>query len=175
MIITANISLWCCLGCIAFQDMKQREISWFLIPFLLSILIVKGLLSHESTIFLKDSLLNLGFVIIQLFVLTAYLSLKNKKFVNIINSYIGIGDILFFIVICTAFSPVNFVVFYMTGIILTLLGVILIKAFSKKEIKEIPLAGAISFLMILVLAGSFFISGTDIYNDEHLINLLSIK
>lgn len=117
----------------------------------------------------KDVIFNLSFIIIQLVLLTVYMSVKNKKFVNIVNTYLGIGDILFFIVIAAAFSPFNFIVFYIISTILTLLGFLLVSA-VKKSTGEIPLAGSMASMMIVLMFLNFYLPDLNFYNDDFFIS-----
>ncbi|MGZ6519676.1 MAG: hypothetical protein ACXVED_18980, partial [Bacteroidia bacterium] len=144
MMLITDISLLLCLGSILFQDLKQREISAILIPLLLTGFLLRGLHSEKIQMLLNGSLINIGFVLIQLFLLTIYFSVRNKKLLNIINTYLGLGDILFFIVSCAAFSPLNFILYHISAMIFSLAGVIIYSRISRKEIREIPLAGTMS-------------------------------
>jgi cellulose synthase/poly-beta-1,6-N-acetylglucosamine synthase-like glycosyltransferase len=78
-------------------------------------------------------------------------SLKERKVINILKTYLGLGDVLFFLVLTLAFSPINFVVFYLGSMLLTTIiyaGIIL---FNKNKKTLIPLAGAMSLLLIVTL------------------------
>jgi predicted neutral ceramidase superfamily lipid hydrolase len=163
-----NSCLLIFLGCIVFQDFKQRQISWFFIPLLFVGFMYKECYSDGGAI--KDLMLNIGFVLIQLVVLTAYMSVKNKKIVNVINSYLGIGDILFFAVLCAAFSPINFLVFYLCSIVLTLIGYLIYNAIIKSSQKEIPLAGAMASGMMMLMIANFFLPKMNLYNDTFFIS-----
>jgi hypothetical protein len=157
------------LGCIVFQDFKQRQISWFFIPLLLAGFIYKAFYTNNG-VGVNGLLVNVGFVLLQLTVLTIYMSVKNKKMVNIINSYLGIGDVLFFIVLCGAFSPINFLVFYLCSIVLTLIGYLLYNIMIKGSQKEIPLAGAMASGMILLMIANIFLPKMNLYSDDFFIS-----
>lgn len=163
-----DIGLVTLLAIVAFQDLKQRQISWVLLPLLLSLFLVRGSFLNSANELIHFALFNAGFIVVQLLVLTAYMSIKNKEFSNIINSYLGLGDILFFIVICVAFSPVNFIVFYITGLLLTLLVFVAYNLLRKKNEKEIPLAGAMAVLMISLILLSRWSIKFNFYNDDFL-------
>jgi|SRR3989344_8714186 len=169
LLIGIQSCLIVCLLFIAFQDFKQRAISWFLIPLLLIGFVYTAFQNSRYEIVLKDVAFNLSFIMLQLVLLTVYMSVKNKKIVNIVNTYIGIGDILFFVVIAAAFSPFNFIVFYLTSTILTLFGFMLY-ALIKKSTKEIPLAGSMASVMIVLMAINFCFPNLNFYNDEFFIS-----
>ncbi len=152
------------LGFLAYQDFKQREISWILIPLLIilhAIISIRSISLENAVLYF---LINSGFILLQLLFLTVYFSVKNRAFTNIINTYLGIGDIWFFVVLALAFSPVNFILFYLGSLFLTMIGFLVWKGLSKSSEKEIPLAG----VMAVGLMGCFvykWVSGFDMYRD----------
>lgn len=81
------------LGRMAWEDFKERAIYlfWFPVLFLVWYFSI-GLVDTA------DICLNLFWVILQLFILTSYFSLKHKALINITKAYLGWGDILLWIV-----------------------------------------------------------------------------
>lgn len=172
----ADIFLLIGLVIIVFQDFKHRAISWYLVPFTFLALLIKGLLTTSATtIFLKDSLFNAAFILVQLLLISVYISIKNKKRTNIVNSYLGIGDILFFVVLCMAFSPANFIVFFIVSLVLTLIGFIVYRIAVKSAKAEIPLAGAMALLLIMLIVAGKFIPGFNVYNDGYVLSMIITK
>ena len=163
-----DIFLLVLLTVVVFQDLKQRQISWLLLPFLLSLFFIKGLFLNPIAELIHHILFNIGFVVLQILILTAYMSVKNKKLGNIINSQLGLGDILFFLVLCVAFSPVNFIIFYVAGLLFTLIVFVVYNQLIKKSEKEIPLAGAMAMLMVVLLLFSKWSTDFNFYNDDFL-------
>lgn len=172
MQLLIDIVLVVLLAIVVVQDLKQREISWLLIPFLLGVFLAKGFLLISFGELIRNSLLNVCFIVLQLLVLTVYISLKNKKIINVINSYLGLGDVLFFVVICVAFSSVNFILFYVMSLLFTLGGFIIYNLLATKTTKEIPLAGAMAMVMITLILLNQFMPQFDFYNDNYLTGLL---
>ena len=162
------------LAVIVFQDFSIREISWYLIPLLLIAFIYKAFNTNSESSLLKNVFFNIAFMVIQIVLLTVYMSIKNKRPVNIINTYIGLGDILFFIVVCTAFSIGNFISFYLLSLLFTLSGVIIYNFFSRKKTREIPLAGIMSLLLIALIITNKLIPAINFYNDSYLLNFIKI-
>ena len=121
---------------------------------------------------LNGFLFNAAFIMVQLICLTIYFSIKNKKFQNIIDSYLGLGDVLFFVVVGTVFSPLNFIAFYLCSMIVTLLAIIAYNSFSSKQTKDIPLAGAMAAALMILLFITWAVPGVDLYNDGYLLNIL---
>ena len=86
------------LGIVVFQDFKSREISWFLIPLLLIGFTVYGLRQIAMMEFLTYFGINFMLVAVNLLCVTLFVSLKEKKPTNILKNYLGLGDVLFFLV-----------------------------------------------------------------------------
>lgn len=174
MLIIIHICLILFLVLISFQDFKQREISWILIPlaFLALLFNASTVVSMENLI--KNTLFNLAFVTLQLVLLTIYMSIKNKKAVNILREHLGLGDVLFFVVLCIAFSPVNFIVFYILSLIATLAGcIVYVSVFSKKAMDEIPLAGGMATVLVVVLLINKVVTHLNFYDDRNLLNIIN--
>ena len=155
---------------LVYQDFKSRAISWFLIPLLLIVGVINALMTINIEEFTIFSGVNLLLVLVNLLGVTLIISLKERKIKNIINTYLGLGDVLFFIVLTTLFSPINFVVFFIGSIFLITLiygGVIL---FRKQQNTLIPLAGAMSLVLIAVLLVQQFTTSFHLYQDLFIIN-----
>ena len=168
MLLVVKLAVMICLCLIAFQDFRHRAVSWFLIPILFIGFVFIALQTSVWEYYWKELVFNICFILVQLVLLTMYMSVKNKKFVNIVNSFLGIGDILFFVVLAAAFSPFNFVVFYLTSTILTLIGYGLF-VFIKKVKTEIPLAGAMASMLLVLMILNFCIPNLNLHNDNFII------
>ena len=170
-----HISFITLLLFVVVQDFKQRAISWILIPFLLLFTVLRGLELTGAEDLLSFSMMNLMFVLFQLLLLSIYISVKNKKFVFIIDSHIGFGDVLFFVVLCASFSTVNFILFYLGSLVFSLLGFIVYKGINKKAEDSVPLAGLFSIAMLLMLVVNMVYPELNFYNDAALDSLIIIK
>jgi len=154
-----------CLLCIAYQDMRYRAVYWLVFPVLSVLLFYEKQLYIGVNDTLNDSVYGSMFVGFQLFLLWAYFFIKYERPVNILQNHLGLGDVLFLLSITFYFSPVNFVLFYISSLIITLLYACTeLYIFKRKELK-IPLAGlqAIYFLLLLVL--SVFYRDLKCYSD----------
>ncbi len=167
MIVQFAFIFW--LIIISIQDFKYRAISWYLFPVGLGILILHIVHLETGTGHIRNVLFNTGFVILQLSIVTAYFSIKHKRFVNIFNRYFGVGDLLFLWVITLAFSPVNYMVFVIFSLFMSLTGFLIFTLF--KEVEKIPLAGAMAVLLAGVTGLAYFIP-LDLHSDQWIINLL---
>lgn len=153
------------LALVVFQDFKSRSISWFLIPLLFAAFIGSALLKIDTQEFITYSGINLIIISMNLLGVTLFVWLKEKKLKNIVDSYLGLGDILFFLVLTTVFSPLNFIVFYLGSIILITVIYGSIILFNKQTKTLIPLAGAMSVLLIMVLIADVMLSRFNVYQD----------
>ena len=131
------------------QDMKFRAIH-IALPVVISIL---GLYVFIENNFDKSILFYNGlFLVITLLGLYLYLSVKNRKLTNPFNS-IGKGDILFFVAIIPYFSTANYILYFITGMLFSILMFFIIKLKTRTNL--VPLAGLLAFYMIL-LKGVFY-------------------
>ena len=147
---------------IAWQDLTQKAILWILFPIGFIVFLMSGLLEMETSEYLKNVLLNFLFVLTLLALSTLYFSVKHRKPTNIIESYFGLGDLLFLGILSTVFSPVNFILFLTSSFLFILLIYTIFNAIRSN--KKIPLAG----LMAIILVGVML---TDMLTGR--INLLS--
>src|ERR1044071_10356431 len=105
MLLLLNITTILLLLVIAFQDFKDRKISgvFVVLTFILLFLIA----TKSSGLFpgLKLTAINFFFILMQIALLFVFYFIINKRPVNIINTHLGIGDILFIIAISPSASP----------------------------------------------------------------------
>ncbi|MFK7786541.1 MAG: hypothetical protein AB8B56_15580 [Crocinitomicaceae bacterium] len=129
-----------------YQDVRYRGIHWFVFP-----LVLAGALAlNWNELNLIALAYNIGFVAFLLLGLTLYLSLKERKLVNITNGYFALGDILFLLALTPLFSIQWFVIFFTFGTIATLIFHLI--ASMIKPQKTIPYAGYMAAVCIGYLA-----------------------
>jgi hypothetical protein len=148
--ILLNILAMGILGVITWQDLTRRAILWIVFPAGFVVFFMVGIIKMEPREYLISILLNFLFVLILLTLSTVYFSFKNRKPLNVIDRYFGLGDFLFLIILCTVFSPVNFIIF-LTGSFLLILLLYPIVAIFKYSDRQIPLAGLMAFMLIAVM------------------------
>ena len=153
---------------LSYQDFRYRAISWWLIPLLFVFLAYNNIKNTSFELVLQNLFLNLSFVLIQIGLLFLYFSIKNKRFINIIDTYIGIGDLLFFLVLAVSFSFFNYIFFQVISLTLVAFFFGVFKLLKKVLNPEIPLAGGMSLLFFIcfILGNKYKIS---FYNDLLLI------
>lgn len=141
-----------CLVLVFIQDIKYRKIHVILpIVIFAACFFVIPVKKYDL---LEILLFNTGFFFITLGILTLYMSLKFKKFLNPFQHYFGLGDLLFYVAVTPLFLLKNYILYF----ILSLIFAILMQFVLKKIIREktVPLAGfAALFLFIILLKDSF--------------------
>lgn len=165
-----HILLMLLLGFIAWQDYKYRGISWMVFPLMLGIVVADVWFGSKWESISIFWLINISFVVMMLVGVTVYFSFKNKGLVNIAHTYLGWGDILFFVFLALFFSPLNFMIF----LIVSLLFVLILVLMYKKIAQNIPLAGIQSALLLLVLLSRELGLQIDPMDDYWFIQMLSI-
>jgi formate hydrogenlyase subunit 3/multisubunit Na+/H+ antiporter MnhD subunit len=153
--------------------MRSRAVHWFLFPVLAGLLTVIRLHDHPWSAIWQTTLINMGFLAVQLFIVTLYFSLKNKKWVNITQQLLGWGDVLFLLNITVYLSALNFLFFYIVSLTAVLLLWLSWQVVSSKKNKYIPLAGFQSLIFILFLAGDWWYWSFNMTEDAWLLNLIS--
>jgi hypothetical protein len=143
MSLVVQILLLLLLGLTFFQDWKFRAVHWILFPL---IALDACLIFFMQQGDWKVTGLNLTFVFIVISVLFIYVSVREQKWTNIFKAHFGIGDVLFLIAIIPLFGNTNYILFFISGMVISMLlhfGISLIK---KSE--TIPLAGYLAVYLI---------------------------
>lgn len=153
------------LSIVSYQDFKSRAISWFLIPLLLITFIFYGISIIDIPEYITFFSLNVFMLLNILIGTTIVISIKEKKLTNIIDTYLGLGDILFFFILTTLFSPINYFIFLIGSILLFSIIFSINLFISKKKKAFFPLAGAMSVLLIITITTQHFSSSFNFYQD----------
>lgn len=155
-----------------YQDIRYRLIYWICFPVLLFLMIILGFQEMKAFDIVSNSVFNSGFLLLQLFMLTIYFSIKQGRLVNITDGLIGWGDVLFLFAITCYFSPINYIAFYMLSL-LVILSFIIVCTGSKKENLKIPLAGLQALLLIGFLIVDWTSTLINVQSDNWLLTLLN--
>lgn len=137
---------WCWAGLvlstvsIVYQDFKYRLISVFAIAGYGLSCVALFLITHSLQEWLENSIFCLAYFTFCYLVLHLVYFLKTKRFQKIINTKIGWGDILLFIIIGSCISPLELIYFFTASFVIALLFQIL---FQRKN-QEIALAGILA-------------------------------
>jgi hypothetical protein len=126
------------------------------------------------TIGVEELLFNFGIntllLIFQFLLLTVYFSLRTRSLTNIINKFIGTGDLFFFVFLSTAFSPFNFILFFILSLLLILIVYAIALKGNLKQYK-IPLLGDMSIIYLVLLAIEYLHSGFNRFDDSMAVHL----
>lgn len=146
------------LAVIVYQDIRYRAISWWTLPLLFIFMFLDGFKLLGLTSLLDNLLVNFSILIFELLLLTIYFSIKEKKLTNLFKSYLGLGDVLFFLAIIPVFHPFLYVVFQVVGLAI-ILCVALVYGLIKKDWSfKVPLAGILSIFLLIFLVVNYFSS-----------------
>jgi len=147
------------MAIVFFQDLKMRAIHILLPLFILVLGIVSFFRGgYDPMIIVYSSL----FLCLTFTGLYLYLSAKHKKFTNPFKENMGVGDVLFFIAVLPFFSTYNYILFFVTGMLFSIIGFLIIKLFSKTDL--VPLAGLLALYFILLKLGML------VYNEDLFMN-----
>lgn len=159
-------SLW-----IFWQDIVSRSVYWFTFPLLTGLFITLHILIKQpATTWLLMCLKNIAFLGFQFLLVWLYFSLKAKRFINVTNTMIGWGDILFLVSLAFYFSLLNFIVFYIGSLVLALL-IALVGSFYSSD-KKIPLAGLQALIFALFLTSARLFFHLDLMSDNYWLEYL---
>ena len=134
---------------ITYQDFKSREISvWLLV-----VLILFPTLNNENwgIEYVKDVLLSMSFLSVQVLLTILYFKVKGVDVKELLQKYIGMGDLLFFVVIAFYFSPFNYVLFLNVSLLFSLIAYYGYRLLVKNTSVFIPLAGLQAMCLVVVL------------------------
>lgn len=136
---------------IMIQDFRFRAVHWLLFPLLLILIIADSLFISRIQNYLASIFINLLIISIQGMLLIAYYKIRGTDLSNIIRRKIGMGDLLFVLIMACAFSWSTFLLYYITGLFFTLITWVTIKRFSNIRSNLVPLAGLLSLYMIIII------------------------
>jgi hypothetical protein len=164
------------LTAIAYQDFRYRKISLYL--FLALLFCIISTFFFSSVAGGHNSFLNIGINFLFVLLLLAgggiYFFLTKRGAINIIDSYIGKGDILFLLIASLLLSPVNFISFCLVSFILTLLTLGTIQIIRRKDNSELPLAGVMSVVLLLCFLFNYRSGSFSFHDDSFLLSKLPI-
>jgi len=160
------------LAMIFVQDIKSRSVYWLLFP----LLVIGFLLQRISLQAIGDIwpsvLANTGFLGVQLLLVSAWFSMRNGRWTDITESMLGWGDILFLAAAAFGLSVFNFILFYITSLLLVIIYWILFCLVSRKPEGQIPLAGLQALLLAIAVGCDRWLLPLDLTNDQWILNMI---
>lgn len=165
--VTGSVAV---LAGIAIQDFRHRAFVWWLLPLLLAALLMLSLQQVTFQELWPSLLINIGFIGIQLLLLFLWFSLRERKLIRLIDTHIGLGDILLLACLAAAFSPANFILFVVGGLIFSLCIVLVYRSINRKASPLIPLAALLAVPMALCIA-AVPLFDINLHNDSWMLSL----
>ena len=157
---------------IFFQDLRERAVSWILFPVLTLLFLSYRFLNHDPVaVICQGALVNIGFVAMVFLILTAYFSVKRRKWTNITDGLLGLGDLLFLLALCFYLSVLNFLMFYIASLTMVLATWLVWRSIIKKG-NEVPQAGLQALLLAIALGLSWWICPVNLTSDDWLLRLM---
>lgn len=155
------------------QDIRERAVYWILFPVLALLFLGLRLLEHEViAVVCRQMLVNIGFLAVQVMVVSAYFSLRRRQWTNITINMLGWGDLLFLLTLCFYLSVLNFLAFYIASLIIVLGTWITWQMIAGKVDKEVPLAGLQALLLAVALGVSWWICPVNLTDDDWLLRVM---
>jgi len=152
-----QVTIVCILGYIVYQDFKYRGIYWFCFPTLSILLGTMKVIDFGFYMLWTDAIIVISFLFLQFFCLWCYFAIKHRKLIDLTKGFIGWGDILFFIVLCFYFSPLDYIIFYIFSLFSALIFAFSANIILNKQSFTIPLAGIQAFLFSWFLIGEWYL------------------
>lgn len=161
MEIALNIALVILLGLAFFQDRKTRSIHlWIFLALAVASSILFVITEFSWAIVAQ----NILFTVTVITCLMLYISVKERRFVNIFKRHFGWGDLVFLIVITPLFSNRNFILFFITGIVFSACMHVLMSQL-KRSGETVPLAGYLAIYLIALKAVDLMVDRDVFYTD----------
>tara|TARA_R110002050_G_scaffold215801_1_gene351943 strand:- start:524 stop:985 length:462 start_codon:yes stop_codon:yes gene_type:complete len=147
------------LGLIAYQDVRERMVHWILFPALalaMGYLFSERIGIHQYALLVFANLLLVSSIISILYLYTKYL--RGMEFLDV---SFGLGDLLFFLAFALGFPTLTFLILFTSSILFSLSIFLGMKKINGE--KNAPLAGLMSFYLIIVYMISFLPSTPSLY------------
>ena len=161
---TIALLLW-----LFWEDLKHRAVYWWLFALLVVCLSLNALQWASPQEWLIQSGCNLGFLVLQLILLTSYFSFKSGRLILLTSGWLGTGDIIFMACTSTAMGVLNFVLFHILSLIIVLAAALL---FPSLRTRGVPLAG-LQGLLLACLFGILLCTNWNLYDQTWLLFLFS--
>lgn len=157
MKVFIEISILIILLLLSVQDIRERQISVWMIIGLFIFSCAKLLLASNFSHLIKVASINSiysGLILVSGTLLVRMKQAKTKD-----NSFVGSGDYLFLFAISPLFCFESYLVFLNTSFLLVLLVYAIIKALNRNKIRleTIPLAGGVGFCLISLIIINHFL------------------
>ncbi|MCB0770942.1 MAG: hypothetical protein KDC00_11115 [Flavobacteriales bacterium] len=160
------------LGTIAWEDLRERSIHWWLLPVLAIAMLVPAWVELPMWELGAQMGFNLLFLGMQLGGLLLFVVLRNRGWVDPVNRYIGSGDLYFFLVLALGLSSANFVLFYLSGLALCIPAYLLLVKLWPATERTVPTAGFLALYLMLWCMVDLFCNSCGLFTGSMAENLL---
>ncbi|MES2457412.1 MAG: hypothetical protein V4594_17785 [Bacteroidota bacterium] len=144
------------LALMGIQDFKYRAISWYAFP-----LLALFLLLRNAAFNWMEFGINIGFIVFNYLLLTVFFSIRSQKKVNLLDGFIGLGDMLMLVCLAFYFPTLLFFSFYLFSLLVIALGSGLYLLSNQSKPYTVPLAGLQSLILLCLLLLSWY-KGTEL-------------
>ena len=145
------------LGIIIYQDLRYRILD---VKYAILLLALCCWYNYKHPVLnYKSILFIVAFISINIALLFLYFSLKKKRLFNPVDTKIGLGDIVFFLAITPLFLLRQYILFFISGLLFSLLLSLAIKWITKQD-KPLPLAGYLSIYLSSIFILNFIFNKT---------------
>ncbi len=158
MFFALKIICLCCLMAVIAQDFRERKVYLFLLIGLAIVMNLFYYLKSDTLVYLSNISINLTVLLVLMGILFLYSKLKLKQ---ALNTALGLGDILFFVVIAISFPVATFLVLFFYSLLFSLVLFLFLKPKLLK--KSVPLAGLQALFFLLVFSFNWMFHFTDLY------------
>ncbi|MBK9288471.1 MAG: hypothetical protein IPN38_12495 [Flavobacteriales bacterium] len=129
------------------EDLRLRAVQWALFPLLLAALLLPHFLQGSAVDGVASLAFNLGFLLVQGGAALALVMLRRGEWSNPFHSLIGSGDVLFLAIVAAGLSTERFLPFYLSGLVLCLLGYGLLIWLKPTTQRTVPTAGFLALYL----------------------------
>lgn len=134
---------------IAYSDFKTRTISVWQLLAAAIVFVAWGLQKFPYLVFMENAAFNFLFLSAQMFLLWAWLALKERRLTGFFGKYIGAGDLWFMHLLIVLMPLKQFVWFYTGSIVMVLVFALVAKLARPDSFQTIPLAGGLAICLIV--------------------------
>ncbi len=138
---------------ITYQDFKARSISLWTVVLVLATSLSLSASNIGFVATLQNWGLNAAFLVFQLLLVMLIFGLARKQW-NFFDTLMGWGDVLYLLSIAALFSTVNFLLFYVSALLVSLVGFLIYREVSKNKDTNVPLAGLLALCSLVFVAVS---------------------
>ena len=157
---------------IAYQDFRYREIPMALFLLIFIFFFIDGQSNMPFLKYLLNVFYNMIFVSVQLVFVYIFYAIRGYGFKSLIADIIGTGDIVFIFILSLAFPWQSFFLYYVGGLLFSLLIWLFFRHLGINKNKFIPLAGLLSIYCALFLIFELFLPNCGRFDNELLKLLL---